>query len=364
MTVVRAQQPGATSSRHHREREIAEVLVRYELSHLANVLGLERVVSALDGLTGRKPPGTRTEPENLRLALEELGPTFIKLGQLLSTRTDLLSLDYRVELTKLQDTAPAVPSEEVKEIVERELHAPVDTTFAIPDAVPLACASVGQAHTATLHDGTYVVVKVRSPNVVEEMEQDFEIIQNFAAWANRHWKAAARYDVVGLADEFVHALRAQLDYLQERRNANRFQANFAADPLVLIPRVFPDLTTSRVITLERIRGMKIADLAALDEAASTVMSPPSERRSSSRRWSSRTGSFTPTRIPATSSSNLRGGLASSTSGWSGRSTTGCASSCCALSEGFSSRIRAGLQTLCSRSAPRPRRWIETYCART
>jgi ubiquinone biosynthesis protein len=265
-TVVRAEQPGAASSRHHRERQIAEVLLRYELSHLANVLGVERMVRGMDGLIGREPPETRTEAENLRLALEELGPTFIKLGQLLSTRTDLLSLDYRVELTKLQDTAPAVPSEVVKEIVERELHAPVDTAFATSQSVPIACASVGQAHTATLHDGTDVVVKVRRPNVVEDMEKDFEIIQNFAERASRHWKAAARYDVVGLADEFVLALRAQLDYLQEMRNAERFQANFAGHPWVQVPRVFPDLTTSRVITLERIRGMKITDVTALDQA--------------------------------------------------------------------------------------------------
>jgi ubiquinone biosynthesis protein len=183
-----------------------------------------------------------------------------------STRADLLSPDYRAELTKLQDTAPAVPSDVVEDIIERELHAPADTAFATFEAVPLACASVGQAHTATLHDGTDVVVKVRRPNVVEDMEQDLEIIQNFAARASRHSKTAARYDVVGLADEFVHTLRGQLDYLQEARNAERFSANFAGDPWVQIPRVFLDLTTSRVITLERIRGMKITDLAALDEA--------------------------------------------------------------------------------------------------
>lgn len=142
----------------------------------------------------------------------------------------------------------------VEDIIERELHARADAAFATFAAVPLACASVGQAHAATLHDGTDVVVKVRRPNVVEDMERDLEIIQNFAARASRRSKTAARYDVVGLADEFVHALRAQLDYLQEMRNAERFSANFADDPWVQIPRAFPDLTTSRVITLERIRG--------------------------------------------------------------------------------------------------------------
>jgi ubiquinone biosynthesis protein len=255
-----------TRARDHRERQIAEVLARYGLSYLGNIVGLEHLMTAAHGLVGHASAETRTPPENLRLALEELGPTFIKVGQLLSTRADLLSPDNRAELCKLQDAAPAVPSEVVHEIVERELHAPAQTAYATFESAPLACASVGQAHTATLLDGTDVVVKARRPNVVEDMGRDLEIIQNFAARASRHSKTAARYDVVGLADEFVHTLREQLDYLQEARNAERFSANFAGEPWVQIPRVYPDLTTSRVITLERIRGMKITDLAALDKA--------------------------------------------------------------------------------------------------
>jgi ubiquinone biosynthesis protein len=253
-------------ARDHREREIAEVLVRYGLSYLATAVGLGRLLSAEQQVLRREPPEAHTPPENLRLALEELGPTFIKLGQLLSTRADLLSPEYRSELARLQDAAPAVPSDVVEDIVARELHASADTVFATFDVVPLACASVGQAHTATLHDGTDVVVKVRRPNVVEEMGQDLEIIQNFAARATRLSATAARYDLVGLADEFVHTLRGQLDYLQEGRNAERFASNFAADASVQIPRIYWDFTTSRVITLERIRGMKITDLTALDEA--------------------------------------------------------------------------------------------------
>jgi ubiquinone biosynthesis protein len=261
-----ADRAGVPRVRDHRERQIAEVLVGYGLAYLANVVGLERLVTAGHGRVGRASAAGRTPPENLRLALEELGPTFIKVGQLLSTRADLLSPDYRSELAKLQDAAPAVPSQVVEEIVERELHAPADSAFATFVPVPLACASVGQAHIATLHDGTDVVVKVRRPNVVEEVERDLEIIQNLAARASRHSKMAARYDVEGLADEIVHTLRGQLDYLKEARNAERFAANFAGDPWVQIPRVFLELTTSRVITLERIQGMKVTDLAALEEA--------------------------------------------------------------------------------------------------
>ena len=256
------------------------MLVRYGLSYLGNIVGLEHLMTAAHGLVGRAPADAHTPPENLRLALEELGPTFIKLGQLLSTRADLLSPDYRAELNEATGHGAGGSEEVVEEIVERELHAPADTAFATFETAPLACASVGQAHTATLHDGTDVVVKVRRPNVVEDMERDLEIIQNFAARASRHSKTAARYDVVGLADEFVQTLRAQLDYLQEARNAERFSANFAGEPWVQIPRVYPDLTTSRVITLERIRGMKITDLAALDKAGLDRQRSLSARRGS------------------------------------------------------------------------------------
>ena len=252
--------------RDHRQRQIAEVLARYGLDYLGNVVGLERLIARERALRRREPRGTHTPPEDLRLALEELGPTFIKLGQLLSTRADLVPPEYRAELAKLQDAAPAVPTDVVKDTIEGELHSSAEAAFASFAVEPLACASIGQAHLATLQDGTEVVVKVRRPNVVEEMEQDLEIIQNLAARASRRSKAAAHYDLGGLADEFVQTLRAQLDYLQEARNAERFAANFEGDPSVQIPRVFWDLTTSRVITLERIRGMKITDIAALDEA--------------------------------------------------------------------------------------------------
>ena len=252
--------------REHRQRQIAEVLARYGLDYLANAVGLERLIARERALRGRKPREEHTPPEDLRLALEELGPTFIKLGQLLSTRADLLSPEYRTALAKLQDAAPAIPTDVVQEIIAAELHTSTSDAVASFHAEPLACASVGQAHLATLQDGTEVVVKVRRPNVVEVMDQDLEIIQNFAARASRRSKTAARYDLAGLADEFVQTLRAQLDYLQEARNAERFAANFAGDSSVQIPRVFWDLTTSRVITLERIRGMKVTDIAALDEA--------------------------------------------------------------------------------------------------
>lgn len=256
------------TARHiDRYREIAETLSRHGLGYLLGAVGLERVLPFHHGLLGHEArPEPYTQPEHVRLAFEQLGATSIKLGQILSTRPDLLGPDYQRELAKLQDAAPPVPGDVITATIEAELGRPVDEVFASFDSEPLAAASIGQVHAATLDDGTQVVVKVRRPGVVAEVHQDLEILRNLAARASRRWSAAADYDVVGLADEFADTIHNELDYLQEARNAERFARNFADDDDVHIPRVFWETTTSRVLTLERIQGINVSDLAALDEA--------------------------------------------------------------------------------------------------
>lgn len=203
-------------SYHDRQVQIAEVLVRHRWDQLLEFLGLEGLVAferMLGGGSGRSPA------KDLRLALEELGPTFVKLGQFLSTRADLLPPDYQAELSRLQDHAPDVPSDVIDDIVSRELRSRTNKTFATFDRLPLACASIGQAHAATLHDGTEVVVKVRRPGVVEQVNQDLEIIHNLAVRVSQRWDEAARWDIVGLAEELGRTLRAEVDYLQEAQRA-------------------------------------------------------------------------------------------------------------------------------------------------
>lgn len=244
--------PGGRLVSNHRERyrEIAETLSRHGMGYLVGVLGLERQVPFHRGLLGherREEP--YTQPEHVRLALEQLGATFVKLGQILSTRSDLLGPDYQVELAKLQDAAPPVSGDAIRELVAQELGRGVDEAFAHFEVVPLAAASIGQAHAATLHDGTEVVVKVRRPGVVEQIAEDLEILRNLAVHASRRWKAAADYDLVGLVDEFAGTLQAEVDYLREGRSAERFAAHFADDGEVHIPRVFWETTSSRVLTL-------------------------------------------------------------------------------------------------------------------
>ena len=256
-----------TGLAHKRYQQIGDVLARHGFGYLASMTGLTRWLPFHHGMLGHERRDDRyTTPEHLRLALEELGPTFIKLGQLLSTRSDLLPADYLVALSKLQDGARPVAAVVIRELIEQELGAPVEELFATFESEPLASASIGQAHAATLQDGTSVVVKVRRPDVIPTIETDLEILRNVAHQASRHWRAAAVYNLTGLVSEFARTLRGELDYLQEGRNAERFADNFRSDPDVRIPQIFWATSTSRVLTMERIVGIKVDDLDALDRA--------------------------------------------------------------------------------------------------
>ncbi|WP_150309107.1 ABC1 kinase family protein [Planctomonas psychrotolerans] len=247
-----------------RYRQIGTVLARHGLGTLADALGIGNWLPGPLRIRGGTVRGHLTNAQRFRLALEDLGPTFIKLGQVLSTRSDLLPPDYLTELSKLQSNAVPIDSATVLQVIAEELGAPVDELFASFDREPLASASIGQAHAAVTLNGTAVVVKVRRPGAVSLINQDLEILQNLAAQASRRSELAHRYDVVGLASEFAHTLRAELDYLQEGRNAERFAEDFRTTDSLHIPRVFWDTTTSRVLTLERITGTRVDDVEALD----------------------------------------------------------------------------------------------------
>lgn len=250
-----------------RYRQIADAMARHGLGYLVGVFGLTRLVPFHKGILGHpRKEEPYTQPEHVRLALEELGTTFMKLGQILSTRPDLLGPDFIAELSRLQDSAPTVPFETIAETIEAELGRPVGEIFASLESVPLASASIGQAHAGVMKDGADVVVKVRRPGVVEQVNEDLEILRNVAVSATSRWEAAREYDLIGLAEEFSDTLRRELDYVAEARNAERFATAFADNAEVHIPRILWDATTSRVLTLERIRGLKITDLQALEAA--------------------------------------------------------------------------------------------------
>ncbi|MDQ4489202.1 AarF/ABC1/UbiB kinase family protein [Sinomonas sp. ASV486] len=260
--------PSPWTAHTRRYREIADVLARHGLSQVLERAGFARFIprgrSAADG---KGAPGAPIGgPVHVRLALEELGPTFMKLGQILSTRPDLVPEAYQLELAKLQDAAPPVPAEAILGVVREELGEDALTAFTEFDDAPLASASIGQVHGARLADGTKVVVKVRKPGAVERIREDLEILRNVAATASRAWPVLEDYNVVGLVAEFSRTLTKELDYLEEGRNAERFAANFAGDTRYRFPRVFWHTTTSRVLTLEFMEGIKVNDVTALDAA--------------------------------------------------------------------------------------------------
>jgi ubiquinone biosynthesis protein len=246
-----------------RIREIVISATRHSALALIDCLDL----SVLLPWIHRAPPGTpRPVPAHLRALLEDLGPTFMKLGQVLSTRADLVPPSFESELARLQDSGPTVPFEKIKAAVEHALGAPLHDVYRDFDPVPIAAASLGQVHAAVLHDASDVVVKVRRPGVVEAIDVDLRILERLAHAVTRRSRLAARYDVDGLVREFATTLRAELDYVKEAKNAETIALEFANNDDVRVPRVYWDATRPSLITEERIRGTKIDDVRALDAA--------------------------------------------------------------------------------------------------
>ena len=250
-----------------RYREIAKILARHGLGFLAAQLGLESWIPFHKGLLGHpRRPEPYTRPEHLRMALEDLGPAFVKLGQMLSTRADLMPAEYQAELAKLQDQVPAIPAAEAIAAIEHELGKTIAEVFSRFDPDPIAAASIGQVHRARLLDGSEVVVKVRRPGVVESVEQDLAVIQSLAQSASQRWDAGENHDLVGLCREFATVIRSELDYVREGHNLERFADNFKDWPAIHIPKLYPQASTRRVLTLELIEGIKPTDREALAKA--------------------------------------------------------------------------------------------------
>lgn len=250
-----------------RYRQIAQVLGHHGFGYLLEQLGLNALLSLPRRLVLQLPPPAPVGvAERLCQALVELGPTFVKLGQLLSTRPDLLPHDLVVELNKLQDTVPPFPPEVAIAIIEAELGKPLDQLFKEFCPTPLAAASLGQAHTAVLPTGEHVVVKVQRPDIATIIAVDLAIIADLAQLAQERTDLGAGNDLVELAWEFNTTLQAELDYRREGHNADRFRHMFAANQTIYIPKVYWDYTSSCVLTTERLYGVKINDLAGLAAA--------------------------------------------------------------------------------------------------
>ncbi|MGD9374807.1 MAG: AarF/UbiB family protein, partial [Anaerolineae bacterium] len=252
-----------------RVRTVTDVLIRNGLGFLVQQLALERF---LPRYWRRRPVraaedvGRLSVPERLRRTMEDLGVTFIKVGQFLSGRADLLPPAYIEEFSKLLDAAPPVSVEEVYATIEQELGAPTEELFLTFETVPIASASIGQVHRASLSDGTAVVVKVQRPGIEETVEADLDLLQRQARFLERRSATMRDYNIVAIAGELARSLREELDYQIEGRNAERLRSNLSDDNRFVVPRVYWSLTSQRVITLEYLEGIQLNQIEKLRAA--------------------------------------------------------------------------------------------------
>lgn len=249
-----------------RTRQILAVLAKRGLLFFFTRLESNLRKGEADNTLGRQPVSSKYARQ-LRLALNELGPTFIKMGQALSARSDLLPPEYTDELSRLLDDVPPCPFEDVRKVLENELGEPLDRIFDLFDTQPIASASIGQVYAARLRDdGQEVVIKVIRPGVEEGIRQDLEILMDMVDWVSLNTALGKLYDLRMLAEEFSATLLSELDYFREAQNVHLFREYFADDDRIYVPKVYWEFCTSRVLTLERVSGIKINDVDALDRA--------------------------------------------------------------------------------------------------
>lgn len=247
--------------------KIIDTLIKYEFGYLVDQMQLRPFKSIKSKFKGYcKLKGTPlTGPERARKVLEELGPTYIKLGQILSVRQDLIPIKYTNEFAKLQDAAPHFDFKEISILINQELGAPIDEIFSEFEHEPIAAASIGQVHRAKLSDGTDVVVKVQRPGIKKVIEADLDIMYSIAGFAEEHIHDAKLYRPIDVVDEFSRSIHAEMDYTQEARNVDRFLKNFKDDKHIYIPKVYRDFSSERVLTLEYIEGTRSSDFERIKE---------------------------------------------------------------------------------------------------
>jgi ubiquinone biosynthesis protein len=250
-----------------RYRTILGVLIKYGFGHFVEQLNIDyylelgkRIVT-LDKIP--KELERLSQPQRLRLVMEELGPTFIKLGQLLSTRPDVLNKDYIQEFSKLQDEVPAVSIDEVNAQILRELGHPAEELFAEFSKEPLATASIAQVHRGKLKSGEEVVLKVRRPAIAKIVETDIDVMMGLAYLIEQHVPAVALYNPIGLVKEFRRSIMREMNFTREGRTIDRFAVNFADSETVYTPKVFWDYSGELVLTMEYVPGIKISDVEKL-----------------------------------------------------------------------------------------------------
>ncbi|CAB1079808.1 ABC transporter [Alkalispirochaeta odontotermitis] len=260
---------GRTYRHLNRYRQILTILFKYGFGDLLEMLKIDQYIEVGLQMISKKREvriERLTKPLGLRMAFEELGPTYIKLGQILSTRPDLIPMEFIRELSKLQDHVPAFSFDRVRKVIDSEFGRPLEDLFDQLDEAPLASASIGQVHRAVLKDGEAVAVKFQRPGIRKIIEVDLEIMLHLATLAERHIEELAVHRPVKIVEEFARTLEKEIDYKTEATNMERAASNFLDDPNVYIPKVFREATTSRILTTEFIDGIKISKVDELEAA--------------------------------------------------------------------------------------------------
>jgi len=250
-----------------RYQEIVRILFKYGFADVLRLVALQRILKIEDAqLPARKSEIlSKPLPVRFRLALEELGPTFIKFGQVLSSRRDLITDEYYEQLVRLQDEVPPFPSKEAEKIIERELGHPLDEVFSSFTADPIGGASIAQVHEGVLLSGESVAVKVQRPDIEKKISLDLSILHDFASFLDKHVPEIAVLNPVGIVEEFSETLMKELDFLNEAINAERFKAQFEGNTEIRIPAIYRDYTTSKVLVMDFIRGLPINKVDVLRE---------------------------------------------------------------------------------------------------
>lgn len=259
--------------------KIARVFARYRLDTLFDQLNLHWYARLLIKLMFWRyliPVGSKSQGQRLRLALEELGPVFIKFGQMLSTRRDLLSDDLALELKKLQDQVPPFESAYSQQLIERALNAPVEEIFAEFNATPMASASVAQVHEALLHSGEEVVVKVIRPGIEKTIRKDMAVLYTIAQLVQALWVEGRRLKPVEVVADYENTIFDELDLRKEAANGSQIRRNFENSPILYVPEIYWDLTRQNVLVMERIHGIPVADIEQL-KAQNTDMKKLAEQ---------------------------------------------------------------------------------------
>jgi len=258
---------GRTYRHLNRYRQILTIFFKYGFGEFVELLKIEQYLEIgmqMISRQHREQTERLSRAERVRMAFEELGSTFIKLGQVMSTQPGLIPIDLVNELTKLQDSVPASPFDPISDVLREDLGRPVNAVFASIDKTPIASASIAQVYSAVLLTGERVAVKVRRPGIKKTVEADLEIMMYLAGLMERNIEEFAPHRPVQIVEEFARALERELDFTIEATNIERFKRQFSGDETIHVPRVFREYTTGRVLVMEYIDGIKISHVARLE----------------------------------------------------------------------------------------------------